>query len=534
MNLIDELPVLLITSAAYIETELVAEYGKLPPAFLPLANRRLYLHQYDEFKNITSRVILTIPETYNIDLTDINILNDLNIEVLLIPENLSLGESIVYAINVSAIAGKSLIIIHGDTLLKGFDHQFENAVSVTNEPQIAYQWGGVDLVDGFANILATESKSIADAILTGLFKINNTISLVQSITKNNGSFINGLSAYGKEIPLKAVTCSEWFDFGHAGTYYNSKRRITTTRSFNSLSTTSRYVVKSGIHSNKIEAEACWFEEIPNQLRVYTPAYLGRQCNDDKIAYALEFLYMPTLADLFVFGNLSLSSWIKILDSCDEVLSIMAKFRPLQNFVADSDIYRDKTLQRLDLFVKLTGLDIYKPCRFNNQSLPSIFEMVDIAAALIPSCHLDSYGLLHGDFCFSNLLYDRRSGLIKMIDPRGIDSQGKFSIYGDPRYDIAKLCHSIVGYYDYIIAGSFQMKTYGELNFSLEFPIDNVKKSVSDEFMNFRFSGRKPNDSAALAISVLLFFSMLPLHSDNPSRQFALLANALRMFTTLDK
>ena len=36
---------LLISSAAYVEPELEAEFGRLPPAFLPLGNRRLFVHQ---------------------------------------------------------------------------------------------------------------------------------------------------------------------------------------------------------------------------------------------------------------------------------------------------------------------------------------------------------------------------------------------------------------------------------------------------------------------------------------------------------
>jgi hypothetical protein len=41
------------------------------------------------------------------------------------------------------------------------------------------------------------------------------------------------------------------------------------------------------------------------------------------------------------------------------------------------------------------------------------------------------------------------------------------------------------------------------------------------------------ESAAPAICTLLFLSMLPLHAEDPNRQDAFLANALRLFQQLD-
>ena len=63
---------------------------------------------------------------------------------------------------------------------------------------------------------------------------------------------------------------------------------------------------------------------------------------------------------------------------------------------------------------------------------------------------------HGDLCFSNILFDTRVESIKCIDPRGITPKGEYSIYGDRRYDLAKLYHSVVGLYDFIIAGRYSL------------------------------------------------------------------------------
>jgi hypothetical protein len=38
----------------------------------------------------------------------------------------------------------------------------------------------------------------------------------------------------------------------------------------------------------------------------------------------------------------------------------------------------------------------------------------------------------------------------------------------------------------------------------------------------------------MAVTATLFLSMLPLHADQPKRQWALLANGLRLFLALDQ
>ena len=37
-----------ITSGEYVESELFAEFGRIPPAFLPVGNKRLYTHQISQ------------------------------------------------------------------------------------------------------------------------------------------------------------------------------------------------------------------------------------------------------------------------------------------------------------------------------------------------------------------------------------------------------------------------------------------------------------------------------------------------------
>jgi hypothetical protein len=47
-------------------------------------------------------------------------------------------------------------------------------------------------------------------------------------------------------------------------------------------------------------------------------------------------------------------------------------------------------------------------------------------------------------------------------------------------------------------------------------------------------GVKLDAPEVMAVTTTLFLSMLPLHADRPKRQWALLANGLRLFLALDR
>ena len=66
--------------------------------------------------------------------------------------------------------------------------------------------------------------------------------------------------------------------------------------------------------------------------------------------------------------------------------------------------------------------------------------------------------MHGDLCFSNILTDS-SNTIKFVDPEGLNDNfnSNNKIIGDYRYDIAKFGHSLVGNYDYIVTGFYNLK-----------------------------------------------------------------------------
>ncbi len=136
--------------------------------------------------------------------------------------------------------------------------------------------------------------------------------------------------------------------------------------------------------------------------------------------------------------------------------------------------------------------------------------------------------MHGDLCFSNILYDSRSQRIKVIDPRGINSLNEMTFYGDQKYDLAKLAHSVLGMYDFIIAGRYQIKRNNKNNEVIEFELDERLRNIQRLFVDRVFIDHV-SVREIMPLVVLLFLSMLPLHSDRADRQKAMLLNAIRIY-----
>ena len=84
---------ILITSAAYVSPALVSEFGKLPPAMLPVQNKRLYRHQLELFPS-GEHVVMSLPDDYELEEGDHVVLEDLGVEVVKVPVGLSLGQSV--------------------------------------------------------------------------------------------------------------------------------------------------------------------------------------------------------------------------------------------------------------------------------------------------------------------------------------------------------------------------------------------------------------------------------------------------------
>ncbi len=265
----------LITSAAYVDQEFSSELGLLPPAFLPVGNRRLYCYQREVLPD-DERIVLTLPEHFSTPDYDRRLLESLGVEVLFLPEGLRLGESVICALNLLGHASGPLHILHGDTLI--YDLPSGQLDVVTLSPvDDNYAWAFFDAraPEPFGRPQPTDLLSRRMAlVVNGYFVLSDTRLLIQSITRARGDFIVGLNRYAGQQPIAPVECAQWFDFGHLHTYYRSKTHVGTTRAFNQMEVVEGCVHKRSGDARKMAAEANWFVKLPAELKRFAPQLLS--------------------------------------------------------------------------------------------------------------------------------------------------------------------------------------------------------------------------------------------------------------------
>jgi len=127
---------------------------------------------------------------------------------------------------------------------------------------------------------------------------------------------------------------------------------------------------------------------------------------------------------------------------------------------------------------------------------------------------NTFSIIHGDYCLSNILYDLNNQIVKLIDPRG--SFGQKGIYGDARYDIAKLRHSVVGLYDYIVGDLFQIES-NKNTFTYDL-FEDEKNNQLARYFDTCMINNGYNLKEIKLIEGLLFLSMIPYHADYFERQ----------------
>ncbi|KGQ33310.1 hypothetical protein P375_03710 [Gallibacterium genomosp. 2] len=515
---------ILINSAAYVNQEFRNEFGSIPPSFLPIGNKKLLSYQVASIKNSfgdNEKIIVSLPQGYSLTIDEKKLINDLNVQIVLVPENITLGMAILYVLNIIDSCEDSIKLLHGDTLLQNFPNE-NDCIGIAYTSDI-YEW---------------EFKSVNDESLVwcGYFSFSSTRLFIQTLATTQGDFTESVYLYAKYKDISYKKVSDWYDLGHINTYFRSRSIITTQRAFNSLKIENGIVWKSGTPHRKIEAEAYWFEKQPPRLKRFIPQLIQSGKTDaGEPFYETEYLPLLPLNEIFVHGKHSAPFWENILDLLGFYMSECRKctvqdFKLEEKVHNDSiSLYVDKTYERLNIYAKQHNLNLGKSNIYNGRTLPSLNDIakhcIEYTLKLpeIPS-------IVHGDLCFSNIMYDSRSNCIKVIDPRGLNFNQELSIYGNQTYDLAKLCHSFIGLYDFIIADSFSLEKSNDDIIRLQFNLDSRIDDIQKMFISKQLIPGIDNMDIIPAV-ILLFLSMIPLHFDKPLRQQAMLANAMRLYDT---
>ena len=504
---------IIINSNSYLNQSLQIEFGQLPLAFIPINGKRLYEIQIQflnkKYKN--NKIFITIPENFDPGEADTKKLREKKISIIKANSLLKALENLKK--NFSTKEG--LIIHQGDRLVIDCPKRLNEVAVAEIDNDYNYNFEYIERSDDKNKIYA------------GIYAFKNYRLFIQSLAKENENFHKALLRYTILERIHHDISKKWFDLGNIKNYFYTKSVFTTERSFNVLKIKNSVVSKSGNDRRKIINEANWYEKVPSFLKIYVPQYFYK--NNKCSSYSIEYLNNQSLSDLFVFGRHSIGFWKLILDKLNNYLLSASSYNVKSKPTSIENLSLEKTKLRLLQIKKQLKIDLDTEYFINNNKIDSINNMfADCSERILKQKPL--YGFLHGDLCLSNILFDSRSSNIKLIDPRAEDSNKEFSNYGDINYDIAKLGHSFIGYYDFILAGQYNLKRKKN---KIDFEIFN--NFERDEINNYIFQYKFFNGKSFidfLPIIITLFLSMIPLHNDSKKKQYALLANSMRLYKCL--
>lgn len=314
-------------------------------------------------------------------------------------------------------------------------------------------------------------------------------------------------------------------------------RIVTSRCFNYISIDHHkgIVTKKSTEVKKLQQEIDFYRKLPEELKIYFPRFFDFSTSVEYAKYSLEYYPYKSLSQYFVYYVLPIQDWNNIFD---HLLSIHSSFLDFPALAKDAQLIDEKKLcnfytQKLENRIKeipsdsmLNDILSAPALTLNGKKLKGFNSLFTWLLEEIKRITKNvGLGFLHGDLCFSNILYEPSSSIIRLIDPRG-EFLGWVN-QGDPRYDLAKILHSVHGKYDFIINDLFVLEQEGD-NYTLQIPKSEYLTKIELMLINKISSRTKYEVSDLMILESLLFITMLPLHYDKPNRQIAFLLTGLKL------
>ncbi len=341
-----------------------------------------------------------------------------------------------------------------------------------------------------------------------------------------------LDEYRSRNVLSTRPADGWIDLGDSGSITDVSRSQHRVRSTNHIHVSDLGVLRKRGTDSDFAAEAAFMRNLPADYSVLFPRVLDVAPDDSE--YSIEYLDYRTLAEYYLYRPGTQESWASVADELLRQLRDTLWSAPLE---AECDVtarcravYLEKLTSRFDAWWQRGVRCDANELEVNGRALTAGTKAMRLMRSLLePLCINPLPATVHGDLNFSNILHAPAMGIYRLLDPRG--AFGGPGPSGDARYDAAKLRHSYNGMYDALIHGLFSLDAEGPDAFHLRIgPNRDVAKHSIDS--SLRRSGFELLEVRTIEAS--LFLSMLPLHDDDPDRQWALYAYGLQLLAEVSE
>ena len=469
-----------------------------------------------------------------------NILSEnFKIKIVLISSQKNILSSLKYGLQTANLELPTRVIL-GDTMLcESLNNEFVDIIYTSNEISTSENWCLVEKQKNKNLYFYDKQKNINiknKSALIGYYSFSDTKFLLSCCIKARlllkKEISDALIMYQEKHSLLTKHAKDWIDLGHTSGLIKAKNNLFSARSFNSISVDIQkgLLIKSSTKIQKLEDEALWYLNLPEDLKIYAPRLINFSKNNQKACLVQELYGYPTLQELYLSGEVNLEDWRCIIEKLFILHKDFERYKKSVNKKLLLWLYFDKTCERL---AELKAQNIYWEKilthgfeKINGKKYLSILSLKkDIKNFVDLLCENGEETIIHGDYCFSNILFDSSNYVFKLIDPRGRLNL-EATIYGDPRYDIAKLRHSIVGLYDFIVQDLFKLEESQE-GFVYKIFTTSDYNTLTEIFDKYtKINGFEPKEIKF--IEGLLFLSMIPLHKDNFNRQKMFYIRALEL------
>lgn len=500
-------------------------------AMLPLRGKPVVWWQFQNLKEQGLEKFILVVCKNNEKLikytTDI-LCENFDIQLVQVGSNKNILSSLKYGLQMANPNIPTRVIL-GDTLLTQSINNDTDILFTSKDFSTSQNWclventgeNGLYFYDKRKNINTVEKEA-----LVGYYAFNDTKYLLNCCVKARlmlkKEISTALIMYQEKYKLKTKLVNDWYDLGHTSGLIKAKNILFSARSFNSISvdTQTGLLTKTSTKKQKLEDEAFWYENIPNDLKIFAPRMINFYKKENSASLVQELYGYPSLQELYLSGEVNLEDWRYIIERLFNLHKFFEKYTTKTNQKSLLWLYLDKTKDRLKELEEQSsywGNLLNKDYQYINgkkyRGLSLLKSGIEEFASKLGQNGKET--IVHGDYCFSNILFDSNNYIFKLIDPRGrLDAEA--TIYGDPRYDIAKLRHSVVGLYDFIVQGLFKLT---ETDSEFEYKILTTKDYRVLEDIFDKYSIENGFDVQEIKfIEGLLFLSMIPLHKDNFDRQ----------------
>jgi dTDP-glucose pyrophosphorylase len=326
--------------------------------------------------------------------------------------------------------------------------------------------------------------------------------------------------------VHAIYASNWVDSDHSSYREESALNLIEARSFNQLSV-DRFrglITKKSQNQEKLIREIKYYEAIPSELRIFFPRMLDASKENESFFQVLEYYPYPNLSSHFVYREIPIHVWKKIFFKIRDILE-----NEFSNYLENDKkydlnaVFVERTKSRLNILKRdeslITQLLNADNLVINGKPFLGVNKILDLASQFVVNIESKS-SFIHGDFCLSNILCELDTLNLKFIDPRGgFDTA---SCYGPNVYDIAKLGHSVVSGYDFIIADQFKIEFEpNDSSYAIELFHDANHTRITEIFYEV-FTSDKLTRQQINLISGLTLIGVASFHLSHPYRALAML------------